>query len=150
MSGLRSHYPSQKDYSIILDYSLRSFKFFYEGVLRAEYWTFQIFLHIKENWKKVFNVLKTWHLCLSLDLSFFISLLLPLDLSFSRKTNTPFQQHTIFSNTEMLWGGINDLFSIYKFFLKYKIFSLRKCWFKPKEFIKIQNISDIVSTDPTS
>ena len=30
----------------------------------------------------------------------------------SRKTiqNTPFQQHTIFSNTEMLWGGINVLF----------------------------------------
>ena len=36
---------------------------------------------------------------------------------FSRKTiqNTPFQQHTIFSNTVMLWGGFLFLF-LYIFF----------------------------------
>ena len=33
--------------------------------------------------------------------------------------NTPFQQHTIFSNTEMLWGGFLFLF-LYNFF--YNIF----------------------------
>ena len=45
----------------------------------------------------------------------------------TRKTiqNTPFQQHTIFSNTEMLWGGFLFLF-LYNFFLQYVFFSIEK------------------------
>ena len=41
-----------------------------------------------------------------------------------RKTiqNTPFQQHTIYSNTEMLWGG----FLFFIFFLQYIFFSIEK------------------------
>ena len=42
----------------------------------------------------------------------------------SRKTiqNTPFQQHTIFSNTEMLWGGFLFLFLYIFFHLKNSLF----------------------------
>ena len=53
---------------------------------------------------------------------------------FPRKTiqNTPFQQHPIFSNTEMLWGGF--LF-MYNFFLHYVSFIEKFVILRVKYFI---------------
>ena len=45
------------------------------------------------------------------------------------------------SVTQKCCGVELMIYFVNKFFIKNKIFSLRKCWFKPKEFMKIQNIS---------
>ena len=59
----------------------------------------------------------------------------------SRKTiqNTPFQQHTIFTNTEMLWGGF-FFFFLYNFFYN-------KFFFQPRNsLICMLNILSLITT----